>query len=69
MRVARIAGADILVDPPVIVLFAAAACLGYLTRGLLLAAAIIVHETAHGAAAFFLGYRLEEIRVFPLGGA
>ena len=69
MRVARIAGADILVDPPVIVLFAAAACLGYLTRGLLLAAAIIVHDTAHGAAAFFLGYRLEEIRVFPLGGS
>jgi stage IV sporulation protein FB len=69
VRIARIAGTDILVNPPVIVLFAAAACLGYLTRGLLLAAAIIVHETAHGAAAFFLGYRLEEVKVFPLGGS
>jgi stage IV sporulation protein FB len=69
VRIARIAGTDILVNPPVMVLFAAAACLGYLTRGLLLAAAVIVHETAHAAAASFLGYRLEEIRVFPLGGS
>ena len=69
MKVARIGGVDILVSPSVMVLAAAAACSGYLTRALILTAVVFLHEAAHSIAASFLGYRLEEVRAFPLGGS
>ncbi len=68
MKLARIRGVDILVSPVVIVLAAAAVSLGFFTRGLMLTAAVLLHEAAHWAAAGLVGYKLEEIRLFPLGG-
>jgi stage IV sporulation protein FB len=68
MKLARIRGIDILVNPLVIVLAAAGICLGYFTKGLILVAAVLCHEAAHSVMAGFLGYRLDEIKLFPLGG-
>ena len=69
MRLARIKGVDIVVSPVLIVLAMAAAFSGFPIRVLILAVAVLFHEAAHWVTAAFLGYRLEEIRLFPLGGS
>jgi stage IV sporulation protein FB len=69
VRIARIRGIDILLSPAVVVLAVAAVCYGHLAGVLLLSAAVFFHEAAHSVTATFLGYRLEEVRLYPLGGS
>ncbi|MDD2573295.1 MAG: M50 family metallopeptidase [Bacillota bacterium] len=69
MRLARIKGIDIVLSPVLIVLAVAVACSGFTVRVLMLVVVVFFHEVAHSLTAAFLGYRVEEIRLFPLGGS
>jgi stage IV sporulation protein FB len=68
MGLLRIRGIDILISPAVIIMAAAAVYFGYFSKVLILTVAVLLHEAAHSFIAGFLGYRLEEINLFPLGG-
>lgn len=69
MKLVKIGGTDILVSPIVIVLAAMVVFFGYATRLIVVAMVVLLHEAAHAFAAVFLGYNLEEVKLFPLGGA
>ena len=69
MRVARIAGIDLMVDNLFLVLLGVYTVLGFLPEALVLWGIVIIHESAHAVVAEGLGMKLVEIELMPFGGA
>lgn len=68
MRVGRLLGADVHVDPVLIGILALALALGYLPEAAIFAAALFLHEWAHLAVAGFEEVPVARLVLHPLGG-
>ena len=68
MRVAKVFGADMKIDPLLLAILAPAALLGLLDMLLVSLLTVLVHELGHAAAAHCLGIRVMEVELMPFGG-
>lgn len=68
LRIARIKGVDLRINPVLIILLIIGIYFGYFQKSILLLLAVLLHESAHSTVAFFMGFRVSEIELMPLGG-
>lgn len=68
MRLGRLFGIEVVVNPYFLLLLGLYALAGILLQGLLAFTTVIIHEVAHILAAYKLGMKVTEVELLPFGG-